>query len=79
MKNMLIVDCDVHIHELPEELAEHTEMPWRKAVEMIRPGVDEYNLYATAGLSQGAGDGSDPVWPGGQNRPFYVTSRRSER
>lgn len=38
MKGMPIVDCDVHIHELPEELAEHTEMPWRKAVEMVRPG-----------------------------------------
>ena len=37
MKNMNIVDCDVHVRELPEGIAEHCEMPWRKAVEAIAP------------------------------------------
>ena len=33
MKNLRIVDCDVHVRELPDELARHCEMPWRKALE----------------------------------------------
>jgi predicted TIM-barrel fold metal-dependent hydrolase len=80
MKNMRIVDCDVHVHELPDEIAEHCEMPWRKAVEAIVPEsaasahFGSVGDYVVPGLAQGAGDGSDPLWPGGQNRPMFVTS-----
>ena len=77
---MRIVDCDVHVHELPEELAGHCEMPWRMAVEAIAPEAaitkrfGSVGDYVVPGLAQGAGDGSDPLWPGGQNRPMFVTS-----
>jgi predicted TIM-barrel fold metal-dependent hydrolase len=82
LSDIQIVDCDVHVHELPEELAEHCEMPWRVAVENIKPEPilaeeegAQWNVgdLFLPGLSQGTGDGSDPVWPGGQNRPMFVT------
>ena len=80
MKDMNIVDCDVHVHELPEEVAAYREMPWRKAVEAIVPDsavtsrFGSVGDYVVPGLAQGSGDGSDPQWPGGQNRTMFVTS-----
>ncbi len=85
MKNMRIVDCDVHVHELPEELAEHCEMPWRKAVEAIAPGsaassrFGSVGDYVVPGLAQGSGEGSDPLWPGGQNCPDFIDSVKNDR
>jgi len=32
---MVIVDCDVHVNDLPEFLAPHCEMPWRKSLEIL--------------------------------------------
>ena len=79
MNDLRIVDCDVHVRELPEELARFCEMPWRKAVEAIVPEsvtsrFGSVGDYVVPGLAQGVGDGSDPLWPGGQNRPLFVTS-----
>ena len=76
---MRIVDCDVHVREVPSELVEYCEMPWRKAVEMIPAGTDEFDgntvgSYALPGLAPGHGDGREPLWPGGQNRQQSVTS-----
>ena len=73
-----IVDCDVHVHELPQELARYCQMPWRKAVEAIAPAAavtsrfGSVGDYVVPGLAQGTGDGSDPLWPGGQNRTMFV-------
>ena len=67
MEDILIVDCDVHVHELPKELAQYCEMPWRKAVEAIAPEAavtsrfGSVGDYVVPGLAQGAGDGSDPL------------------
>jgi predicted TIM-barrel fold metal-dependent hydrolase len=80
MENLHIVDCDVHIREVPHELAQYCEMPWRVAVEAIAPEASvgrqfgSLGDYIVPGLAEGAGDGSDPLWPGGQNRPMFVTS-----
>ena len=78
MRNMRIVDCDVHVRELPNELVGYCEMPWRKAVENIprESGFESAvgNMFALPGLSPGAGDGVEPLWPGGQNRPQFETS-----
>lgn len=43
LEDVLIVDCDVHVHESPGELAPYCEMPWRKALENIKD-VQEYYL-----------------------------------
>lgn len=76
-KPLRIVDCDVHVRELPDELARHCDLPWRKALEAIAPAAavtsrfGSVGDYIVPGLAQGSGDGSDPLWPGGQNRPLF--------
>nr|MDQ5819422.1 amidohydrolase [Actinomycetota bacterium] len=43
LEDLLVVDCDVHVHESPGELAPYCDMPWRKALENIAD-VQEYYL-----------------------------------
>lgn len=43
LEDILVVDCDVHVHESPGELAPYCDMPWRKALENVAD-VDEYYL-----------------------------------
>ncbi len=43
LEDILVVDCDVHVHESPGELAPYCEMPWRAALENIA-GVQEWYL-----------------------------------
>jgi uncharacterized protein len=43
LEDILVVDCDVHVHESPGELAPYCEMPWRKALENLAD-VEEYYL-----------------------------------
>ena len=43
LEDILVVDCDVHVHESPGELAPYCDMPWRKALENIAD-VGEYYL-----------------------------------
>lgn len=32
---MVVVDCDVHVNDLPQYLAPYCEMPWRKSLEIL--------------------------------------------
>ena len=43
LEDILVVDCDVHVHESPKELAPYCEMPWRRALENLAD-VEEYYL-----------------------------------
>jgi uncharacterized protein len=43
LEDILVVDCDVHVHESPEELIPYCEMPWRVALENIKD-VQEFYL-----------------------------------
>jgi predicted TIM-barrel fold metal-dependent hydrolase len=43
LEDILVVDCDVHVHESPAELAPYCDMPWRKALENVAD-VEEYYL-----------------------------------
>ena len=43
LEDIFVVDCDVHVHESPGELAPYCDMPWRKALENIAD-VEEYYL-----------------------------------
>src|SRR5918997_2850974 len=43
LEDILLVDCDVHVHESPGELAPYCEMPWKKALENIQD-VQEFYL-----------------------------------
>ena len=42
LTNTLIVDCDVHVHETPQDLLPYCEMPWAKAVEAIATIPERY-------------------------------------
>ncbi len=42
LSDMLIVDCDVHVHESPEALMPYCDMPWRKALEAISAIPERY-------------------------------------
>jgi len=43
LEDILVVDCDVHVHESPGELAPYCDMPWRVALENIAD-VQEWYL-----------------------------------
>ena len=43
LEDILVVDCDVHVHESPEALMPFCEMPWQKALETIKD-VKEFYL-----------------------------------
>jgi uncharacterized protein len=70
---MPIIDTDVHIHEVPEELAEHAEMPWKTALMAIKDIPERY--IDVPGLSPG-GFGYDPQWPMGQKRRLALNPKK---
>ena len=37
-----IIDCDVHVTDLPQALAPYCEMPWRKSLEMLGKAPQRY-------------------------------------
>lgn len=42
LADLLIVDCDVHVHESPAALAPYCELPWRKALENLVDVKEHY-------------------------------------
>lgn len=56
LEDVLVVDTDVHVHELPGDLAPYCDMPWRVALENIadRPG----HYLSIPSFSPGVSDGS---------------------
>ncbi|MBA2692916.1 MAG: amidohydrolase, partial [Rubrobacter sp.] len=36
LEDILVVDCDVHVHESPAELIPYCDMPWKVALENIK-------------------------------------------
>ncbi len=43
LEDILVVDCDVHVHESPRAIMPYCEMPWQKALETIQD-VQEFYL-----------------------------------
>jgi uncharacterized protein len=43
LEDILVVDCDVHVHESPAAIMPYCEMPWKKALETIKD-VQEFYL-----------------------------------
>ncbi len=43
LRDLLIVDTDVHIHETPRALIPYCDMPWRVALEAIKDRPERYN------------------------------------
>lgn len=42
MDGMAVVDCDVHVNDLPQYLAPYCEMPWRKSLEILGASSPRY-------------------------------------
>jgi predicted TIM-barrel fold metal-dependent hydrolase len=59
---MVVVDCDVHINDLPQFLAPHCVMPWRKSLELL--GKTPQRYLDIPGFSPGFKQ--YPPIPGGQ-------------
>jgi uncharacterized protein len=62
LEDVLIVDCDVHVHESPGELAPYCDMPWRVALDNIKDAREWY--LDIPAFSPGVSDGSyQAKWP----------------
>jgi uncharacterized protein len=56
LEDILVVDCDVHVHETPAALIPYCDMPWRKALENIKDAREWY--LDIPAFSPGVSDGS---------------------
>jgi predicted TIM-barrel fold metal-dependent hydrolase len=74
LKDLLVVDCDVHIHESPKALIPYCEMPWRVALETIQDVPERYN---DSFLSPGGG--FEAVFPTGHETTRKVTEPEQMR
>jgi uncharacterized protein len=55
-EDLLVIDCDVHVHESPGALVPYCDMPWRKALENIKDAREWY--LDIPAFSPGVSDGS---------------------
>jgi predicted TIM-barrel fold metal-dependent hydrolase len=55
LADILVVDCDVHVHETPGALLPYCEMPWQKALEAIKDVPERY--LDVPGFSPGESSG----------------------
>ena len=56
LEDLLVVDCDVHVHESPGALIPYCDMPWKKALENIKDAREWY--LDIPAFSPGVSDGS---------------------
>jgi predicted TIM-barrel fold metal-dependent hydrolase len=73
LDDLLVVDVDVHLHEIPAEMARYCDMPWRKSLEFQSTIPERY--LDSPGLSPGQ-DGQWAPFPGGHHATRTVTSAR---
>lgn len=63
LEDLLIVDCDVHVHESPAALAPYCDMPWRRSLENVSGVAERY--LDLPGLSAGGTGLTGPAFPSG--------------
>jgi uncharacterized protein len=75
-ESIRIVDVDVHVHELPKDMAPYCDMPWRKSLELMEEEPGRY--IDIPGFSPSMR--IDPPFPGGASarKTFYATQMREE-
>ncbi len=60
LDELLVVDCDVHVHESPSALIPYIEPRWRPSLEIIKDYPESHSYLNTPGFSGGGtgyGDG----------------------
>ena len=77
LEDILVVDVDVHVHEIPSEMAAYCDMPWRKSLQRIGAMPDDRYLDLP-GFSPGNSAFSAP-YPGGHDAARVVTSPEQMR
>jgi predicted TIM-barrel fold metal-dependent hydrolase len=78
IQDILIVDCDVHVHESPGELAPYCDMPWRVALDNIKDREETY--LDIPSFSPGVSDGSyQAKFPTGHEGARMVETREQMR
>ena len=70
LRDVLIVDADVHIDDHPAALAPYCDMPWRRSLEL--QGTLPQRYLSAAGYSPQLG--LDPPFPGGLNARHTSTA-----
>jgi predicted TIM-barrel fold metal-dependent hydrolase len=78
IQDILIVDCDVHVHESPGELAPYCDMPWRVALDHIKDRQETY--LDIPSFSPGVSDGSyQAKFPTGHEGARMVDTKEQMR
>ena len=77
LEDVLVVDADVHVHEVPGEMALYCDMPWRKSLEVIATFRDDRYL-SLPGFSPG-NNSYHALFPGGHESTRAVTSASQMR
>lgn len=75
LDDILIVDCDVHVHESPAALLPYCELPWSKALENLKSSS---GYMAIPGFSPGTSI-YQPSWPSGHEKGRRVETPEQMR
>ena len=76
LQDILVVDCDVHVSDTPQELAPYCEMPWRKSLEVLSNVPQRY--LDIPGYAVGVGGMSAP-FPGGMATRGLATPQQARQ
>src|SRR5258708_35716735 len=80
LDELLVVDCDVHVHESPGALIPYIDRRWRPSLELIKDYPETYSYLNTPGFSGGGmGYGDGPMFPSGSPRPRAVSTPQAMR
>ena len=77
LDDLLIVDCDVHVHESPAALAPYCDPPWRTSLETVSQIEERY--LDVPGLSAGGMGLTGPAFPSGSAGPRIVETPSAMR
>ena len=60
LDDVLVVDTDVHVYELPKDLIDYIDMPWQVALEQVK---DRTGNFIPAFAPGASGFSFGPIWP----------------
>ncbi|HCB07470.1 MAG TPA: amidohydrolase family protein [Nocardioides sp.] len=60
LDDVLVVDTDVHVYELPKDLIDYIDMPWQVALEQVK---DRSGNFIPAFAPGASGFSFGPIWP----------------
>jgi hypothetical protein len=76
LQDVLVVDCDVHVNDTPQELVSYIDMPWRKSLEVLSNVPQRY--LDIPGYAAGLGGLSAP-FPGGMATRSLFTPEQARQ